>query len=365
MAPYKVALFNELNERISNLHVVFVAEKESRRDWNINYSVVNFSYDLLFKGSIDKTNSFKIALKTWNKLKELSPDSLIICDYSNIFGWIALLWGKFKNNKMVFWLASTKDDREHYFPKEPIKQFFLKHFDLHLAPGKKTKEYLEYMKVDSNKIIETGYGVENDFYLNIKDKIDHSELNSGFKSYSTKKHFLFVGRLSEEKNIFTLLEAFGNVSKNSDWGLILLGNGPLKENIKDYLNVNDLYDKVHMPGFIHQNEIANYYAFSDVFILPSISEPWGLVVNEAMLYELPVIVSNKCGCVPELVHNGYNGFTFEPADQRSLERLMRDFIDDKYNITDMGTKSLQIVLKHSPESVSENIYHSLLDYQII
>jgi glycosyltransferase involved in cell wall biosynthesis len=222
------------------------------------------------------------------------------------------------------------------------------------------------MKVDHRKITKTGYGVDNDFYLKKKGEIDKKELINDFKSYKTKKHFLYVGRLSEEKNLFTLLKAFNNiVSNKNEWGLILLGSGPLMHDIKDYIIANNLNDTVKIPGFIQQDEIAKYYAFSDVFILPSISEPWGLVVNEAMLYELPVIVSNKCGCVPELVKNGFNGFVFEPNDQKYLKSLMKAFIDNKYSIDEMGKNSLEIVLKHSPDNIANNIYNGLFKYRII
>ncbi len=139
IAPYKVVLFNELSKLIPNMEVIFIAEKESRRDWNIDYTKIKFPYTLLFKGSIDSINSYMIAKKTWNILENIRPETSIICDYSNIYGWISLFWAKKNKNNLVFWLASTFDDKNHFFPKEQIKHFFLKHFHLHLAPGKKNK----------------------------------------------------------------------------------------------------------------------------------------------------------------------------------------------------------------------------------
>lgn len=360
IAPYKVALFNELFKLIPNLEVIFVAEKEKRRDWNIDYTKIKFPYTLLFKGSIDNINIYMIAKKTWDILENIRPETSIICDYSNIYGWIALFWAKKNKNNLVFWLASTFDDKNHFFPKEQIKHFFLKYFHLHLAPGKKTKQYLEYMKVDDSKIITTGYGVENSYYLQEYDKHKNILKENLNKDICTNKNFLFVGRLSPEKNIIPLLRVFKTVCHlDKNWGLLILGNGPLKSEIESYILANNLDKRVHLIGFVQQDEIVKYYSFSDVFILPSTSEPWGLVVNEAMLCSMPVIISNRCGCEPELVKEGVNGFSFNPFDILKLQQLLEGFINAQYDIKLMGRESLRIVKQHSPEIIATTITNRL------
>ena len=364
IAPYKVALFNELSILIPNMEVIFIAEKENRRDWNIDYTKLYFPYTLLFKGSIDTINSFTIAKKTWGILEKIRPETSIICDYSNIFGWITLLWAKKNKNNLIFWLDSTYDDKKHYFPKEQIKHFFLKHFDAFLAPGEKTKHYLEYMKVASSKIITTGYSVNNNFFIEQYQFYKNKKVTL-LKELKIKrnKNFIFVGRFAPEKNILTLLYSFLEVSKNnSEWGLILLGDGPLKNEIKTFIANNDLQDKIQLPGFIQQDEIVKYLIASNVFILPSLSEPWGLVVNEAMLCRLPVIVSTKCGCQPELVKEGVNGYSFRPNDELKLTNLMQRFVNGSYNTKTMGEASFAIVKEHSPSIIAQNIVAGIKVY---
>ncbi len=361
IAPYKVTLFNELSTLIPNMEVIFIAEKEKRRDWNIDYTTIKFPYTLLFKGSIDNINSFAIAKKTWKILEKIRPEISIICDYSNIFGWISLFWAKKNKNNLIFWLDSTYDDKKHYFPKEQIKHFFLRHFDVFFAPGKRTKHYLEYMKVDSSKIITTGYSVNNNFFIE-QFRIYNNKKGILLNKLEIKKkqNFIFIGRFAPEKNIFTLLHSFLEASKNNTrWGLILLGDGPLKNEINIFISKNDLQDKVILPGFIQQDEIVKYLTISDVLILPSYSEPWGLVVNEAMLTKLPVIVSKKCGCVPELIKEGVNGFSFDPSDARKLQLLMQGFIKSKYDIKLMGEKSLDIVKQYSPTKIASVISNKI------
>lgn len=357
IAPYKVALFNELSKLIPNMEVIFIAEREKRRDWNIDYTKINFRHTVLFKGSIENINSFTIVKETWRALNKIRPETSIICDYSNIFGWSALFWAKQNRNNLIFWLSSTFDDKKHYFPKELVKHFFLKYFDAFLAPGEKTKHYLEYMKVDNSKIITTGYSVDNEFFTEqyqlYKDKRE-TLLNE--LEIKRKQNFIFIGRFAPEKNIFTLLYSFLEVSKiNSAWGLILLGDGPLKNEVNTFISDNNLQNKILLPGFIQQEGIVQYLTASDVFVLPSLSEPWGLVVNEAMLCHLPVIVSTKCGCQPELVQEGVNGFSFDPNNQLKLTNLMRGFANGSYNIKSMREASFAIVTKHSPGIIAQNI----------
>lgn len=366
IAPYKIVLFNELAKVFPNLSVIFIAETEGRRDWDINYSKINFDYTLLFKGAIDDVSLIKMVKKTWSVLNQLNPNSLVICDYSKIFGWISLLWGKVKKIKLVFWLDSTIDDRRHYFPKEQIKHFFLSYFDLFLSPGTKTKDYLQSMGVNKNRIVKIGYAVDNSFYINEVEKINKNNQNTLHTRFKPNKNFLYVGRLSEEKNIFLLLNAYNTISKeNNTWDLTLLGDGPQKEIIKQYIIENNLEDRIYLVGFVQQVEIVNYYLNSDVFILPSKSEPWGLVINEALLCGLPVIISNKCGSVPELVKEGFNGFTFDPNNQKELEKLMREFIDGSHNTKIFGQNSKDIVNEHSPQKVAMKIKMSFEKYDII
>jgi len=81
-----------------------------------------------------------------------------------------------------------------------------------------------------------------------------------------------------------------------------------------------LHSSVHLPGFKQYDELPVYYAFANAFVHASTTEQWGLVVNEAIASGLPIIVSDRCGCVPELVQG--NGFTFDPMNEHELAAQM-------------------------------------------
>ncbi|PYJ57008.1 MAG: hypothetical protein DME82_03490 [Verrucomicrobia bacterium] len=156
-----------------------------------------------------------------------------------------------------------------------------------------------------------------------------------------ENYFLASARFIPKKNLLRLVQAYAEYRRASDvetsqgagnppWDLVLLGDGPLRETLNTQLSTLNLQAHVHLPGFKQYDELPVYYALAKAFVHASTTEQWGLVVNEAVASGLPVIVSNRCGCVPELV-NG-NGFTFDPFDEQELvERLsqMASLSDDE------------------------------------
>ncbi|MEE8479036.1 MAG: glycosyltransferase, partial [Candidatus Neomarinimicrobiota bacterium] len=89
---------------------------------------------------------------------------------------------------------------------------------------------------------------------------------------------------------------------------------------------------------------------------------WGLVVNEAMLCRLPIIVSTKCGCQPELVEEGINGYSFDPNNENRLTNLMQGFVSGDYNIKSMAEASYAIIRKHSPSIIAQKIVTGIKTY---
>jgi glycosyltransferase involved in cell wall biosynthesis len=104
-----------------------------------------------------------------------------------------------------------------------------------------------------------------------------------------------------------------------------------------------------MPGFRQYDELPRYYGAAGAFVLASTTEQWGLVVNEAMAAGLPVLVSERCGCAPDLVEPGRNGYTFDPHDTQALARLMLEVASDACDRAGMGAASRAIVARWGPD----------------
>jgi glycosyltransferase involved in cell wall biosynthesis len=182
--------------------------------------------------------------------------------------------------------------------------------------------------------IFTGYDVVDNAYfarraLEIRN-LNLPQANEIRKKYGLpEKYFLASARFIEKKNLPMLIRAYaryrelaGNrdngqrTTDNGPWDLVLLGDGPLKTDLCRLISDLRLAGHVHLPGFKEYDELPVYYALANAFVHASTTEQWGLVVNEAIASDLPVIVSGQCGCTPELVRD--NGFTFDPASEREL-----------------------------------------------
>ena len=125
---------------------------------------------------------------------------------------------------------------------------------------------------------------------------------------------------------------------------MLLGDGPLKSELRSLISKLSLGDYVRLPGFKQIEELPAYYGLAEVFIHASSTEQWGLVVNEAMAAGLPVLVSERCGCAADLVREGTNGFSFDPHDVTQMADLLKRLADmDPGRRAELGASSETII----------------------
>ena len=125
--------------------------------------------------------------------------------------------------------------------------------------------------------------------------------------------------------------------------LVFVGDGVLRSKLEEYSKERNL-DNVYFIGFKNQTELPKYYTLADVLVLPSgAGETWGLAVNEAMCFGLPIIVSDVVGCGPDLVKDNVNGFIFPLDDAEQLSLRLKDLIDDSAKRKSFGEKSSGII----------------------
>jgi glycosyltransferase involved in cell wall biosynthesis len=130
--------------------------------------------------------------------------------------------------------------------------------------------------------------------------------DSTIQKNSGNKKLIFVGRFVDVKGLDLLLEAWSKIPNKNGWILTLIGKGPLKSKIENY-------PEIEIKDFMNNEDLICEMRNSDCFILPSIFEPWGVVIHEAVASGLPVIASKICGAVPHFVINNYNGWVVDPT----------------------------------------------------
>lgn len=293
-----------------------------------------------------EANKFQLARMLWRRLSTLDPEVVLVPGYYTLPAIAAAVWARLHGAASVLMTESTEGDHRRSFWKESIKGLGLRAlFKWAVAGGKAHRDYLEQLGFPAERVAGFYDVVDNRFFAEGTEKLRENT------SAATRPYFLYVGRLATEKNVGTLLASWiGYRKAGGTWPLVLVGDGPEAASLKASAAASPYAEDVLFPGLKASNALLPFYAFAGCFVLPSSREPWGLVVNEAMASGLPVLVSDVCGCGPDLVEQGVNGFSFSPGDGRALTLLLHRMEQMSPGLRErMGQSSSEIVAHYSPE----------------
>jgi 1,2-diacylglycerol 3-alpha-glucosyltransferase len=300
-----------------------------------------------------EANQFRLAYMLWQRLSALAPEAVLVPGYYTLPAIVAAIWARTHGAPSILMTESTAHDHQRVTWKEWLKARLINRlFNWAVTGGRDHVAYLEQLGFASERIVGFYDVVDNDFFREgtANLRCDGSMTPEAF-GLPARPFFLYVGRLSSEKNGSTLLTAWGAYRKGGGtWPLVLVGNGPEAASLRAIASATTYSDEIYFPGLKSSRELLPYYAFAGCFILPSTREPWGLVVNEAMASALPVLVSSRCGCTTELVRDGVNGFLFEPLDALliSTELLNIEQMTPEERFA-MGQASAEIIRGFSPQ----------------
>ncbi len=283
-------------------------------------------------------NYLKFSFLFYKLIKNKNFDFFLIHGYENPKYLISILILKLLNIKILMRNESNNFNFEKNFVKKiftRIFYFFLNFFIYKfLYIGKKNKEFYIENNIKKQKLIFCPYTVDNNFFY-----------SRSKKKYLKKKEIiiLYTAKLINKKNPELLIKAFINILKkyNNKIKLYIVGDGLLKKNLKK--KYSKYKNNIYFLGFQNQKKIRNYYKKADIFVLPSLKEPWGLVVNEAMCFELPIITSDKVCSSYDLVKRGYNGYIFKTNSVFDLQRYLKKLIFNKKKRIKMGINSKKII----------------------
>jgi len=360
IAPYRIPVFNALaqNQGI-DLHVVFLAETDATlRQWHIYKDEIHFSYEVLpsWRFRLGQKN----LLLNWGlqaALKKFVPETIICGGYNYPASWQALLWARRNNIDFVLWSESNQHDtRSSSLWVERMKSYFLVRCDRYVAPGKSSFAYLQLLGLPEEKIFIAPSVVDNNWFESRARAVRAREHEVRQQLRLPERFVLFAGRLVQEKGIFDLLEAYGRLEANirCKVSLVFAGDGIGRAELEQRARrINP--GTVCFAGFAQREDLAAMYGLADVFVLPTHSDPWGLVVNEAMACGLPVIVTNVAGCAADLVDDGRNGFVVPPADPDKLCQAIDTVLRNTELRRQMRTRSHERIRKYSPEACAAGL----------
>ena len=297
----------------------------------------------------------RLSVAVWKKLGRLNPSTVFVPGYYTAPALAAALWAKAHGRKTVLMTESTEHDHQRTGWKERVKSSLIRGlFDYAIAGGKPHVRYLLALGFSDHRIARNYDVVDNAFFSEGVAVCRQQSLPTG----SRFPYFLYVGRLSPEKNVAGLIQAYDAYrTAGGSWPLVVVGSGPLEKQLRAQAAATEYSSDIRFEGMKSSRELPEYYAFAGCFILPSMREPWGLVVNEAMACGLPAIVSRRCGCVEDLLEEGVNGFLFDPAAPAQLAgRMMTMSSLPQADRELMGRRSREIVARYSPDRWAEEVF---------
>ena len=296
-AFYKVNLFNEIQKN-KDIFVIFVSDKSKIR--NEDFYSYDFAFDHFFlnEENFEERSKIKTLFNLLRVLRTISYEKIIYSGWEVKEVTLAALFNKRKKNAIV--IESSIIETKKTGLTWLLKKIAIGRMSLAYPSGLLQKAILETFSFKGKTVITHGVGISN-----LKETSFHNKKTC---TRNNPLRFIYVGRISSEKNIDFMVKVF----KTLPYELILIGDGPLKKQFDD-----KTYSNIRFLGYIDNKKLSKELLKSDCFILPSLSEPWGLVVEEALTLGLPVIVSNHVGCHSDLV-NDRNGIIFDVNDTQSF-----------------------------------------------
>jgi len=328
ISPYRIPLFNYISKNGGfSFRVIALAKTEKNREWKIAKEKIHFDYKILpgwhlFFYSRMRKIATHLNWGVFTNLIRYNPDVVVIGGYNNLASWQALLYCKIWRKECILWNETTLLSASHIQGIYGlIKKVIIQGVGKYIACGKKAKEYLEYFGASPERIYISIDTVDVHLFYKMASRYRGSKNFLEERKRFPKLLLLYVGQLVKRKGIEQFLKVL-NLLHDSDIGLLIVGSGPEEKHLKEFCREKKL-DNVFFEGFHQQWELGKYYALADVFVLPSLKEVWGLVVNEALASGLFVLCSKYAGAAYDLINNE-NGVIFDPNNIKEVIRVIRE-----------------------------------------
>lgn len=272
-------------------------------------------------------------------LDALEPDAIIIDCPADLVQFRLAKYAQSRGIAATTRWAATWADHPRTAWKERLKRVVYRGWDAYLNTGQRGRDYLRSFGVPESLIFDCGNPVDC-------DPIERRAAE--LASHEREDSFLFVGRFLDLKNLERFTRAFRRYrDEGGGWRLRLVGFGDREAAVRAEAQG---CEAIELAGHRQFDELIELYARCGALVLPSYSENWGLVVNEAMHAGAPVLLTRCVGCVPELLEEGRNGFAMDERDEGSMVAALHRFEAlSKAERAAMSRRSRSIIASHRPE----------------
>ena len=351
-APYMVERFNALANRNNlDFEAWFNERIEPDRSWEVAESEWQFRYKYLPAIRVVK-HQLRLPLSL---LRRKVPDLLVSLYAEPVFlvGWAI---ARLRGSKNMFRVVVTFDrwvTRSKW--KESLKRLIFNRVDGIETLGIDGRNFAMKYGVSEENIFYTTHSIDVEHYTKGRKKafLNREEIRKvlGLRGVT----FIYVGRLWWGKGVNYLLDAFLDLQNriNSEISLLIVGDGVDEADLKERC-FNEGTHNVVFAGFKQKPDLPRYYAASDIFVFPTLGDPYGLVVNEAMACSLPIISTSAAGEIRDRVEEGVNGYIVPPGDSIALVERMEMLARNSELRKRMGRISAQKIAGHTPMQWAED-----------
>lgn len=350
-SPYMVERFNALADRRTfEFEAWFNDRLAADRSWDVDEETWRFRYRYL-----PATQLFG-RIQHWPlPLFGRLPDVLVslYAEPAFIIGW-TLAW--LRGAKTVFRVLMTYDRWVSRHPiKEAVKRFLFQHVNAIETPGEEGKQFAMHYGTPAERIFFATHTVDIPHFSHgcLQARCERDQLRAALGLRGPT--FIYVGRLWWGKGVNYLLDAFERVQRQStaEVSLLFVGDGPEEDSLKRQCIERSIRNVV-FAGFKQKPDLPRYYALADVFVFPTLGDPYGLVVDEAMACSLPVISTSEAGEIRDRIEEGVNGYITPPEDSIVLAERMLALAKDSALRARMGKVSTEKIQGHTPEKWAED-----------
>jgi glycosyltransferase involved in cell wall biosynthesis len=286
-------------------------------------------------------------------------DAVWVHGYANLNTWLAFALSQIRGKAFL-----VRDDPilEHSrsawrrMVKSPILRFVFSR-SIGLYVGEQNRRYLLHYGMAEERLFPAIHCVDNGFFQASAAALAERRvsLRESLGVAGDDPVVLFCGKFVPKKQPLQIIEAFARLRVSRRAYLLMIGEGELKAAAERLVARQRIPDVV-FAGFMNQSEIVQAYAAADAFVLFSSDfETWGLVVNEAMNFGLPVVASDKVGCAPDLVRPGENGYIVRHDDVDALASALAAVLASPERTREFGERSREIVDDYSVERCADGI----------
>jgi glycosyltransferase involved in cell wall biosynthesis len=282
----------------------------------------------------------------WKILREDRFDAAVsFTGYAYASFWILVAAAKWRGVPILFGTdATSMQPRSGKQWKAFLKRLLLPRIfplaNTVIVPSSAGVEFVRTLGIPPERVVLTPYTVDNEWWIERSTRVDRAAVRGRWGIPENASIALFCAKLQPWKRPLDLLRAFAKADLRNGY-LVYAGDGPLMHTLESESRSLGISDRVRFLGFVNQSGLPEVYRSADLLVLPSDYEPFGVVVNEAMLCGCAVAASDRVGARHDLIRSGETGFIFPCGNVDTLAEILRGTLSNRLGLADISKAALK------------------------